>query len=313
MTQVKKLLALMAVWSALACPAGADAPQANAARASSENMVVTFLDCGQGDAIVIRTPGGKIYLIDGGPNERAHGGNLDAGEDVIVPFLESRKVKVVDGIVVSHPHLDHYGGIPAVMDRFTVREFIDSGWPTKSPPYLQVLKRVEQKKMIYRVVKEGNTLNWDPKLKVEVFGPSDEPYADNPDKENPNNRSVVLKVTYNKVAFFFSGDAELEAEDHLVRTFGKRLESHIMKAPHHASKTSSMEEFLDALNPELVVISCGRRNRFGHPNPTVLDRFKQRGLKYFRTDQDGTVQVITDGKRYSVKKFGVGNTPGATR
>lgn len=288
----------------------AQKPQQSPAAPTLVNLVVTYLDCGQGDAIVIRTPTGKTYLIDAGPNEREHGGSFDAGTDVIVPFLQSRKTKTIAGIVISHPHLDHYGGALSVMENFSVRELIDSGWPTKSPPYLRVLKKVEKDGIAYRVVKEGDKLNWDPYLKVEVFGPRVEPYEANPEKENPNNRSIVIKLIYKKIAFLFSGDAELEAEDHLANSFGSKLESQILKAPHHGSRTSSSDEFLSAVNPEAVIISCGRRNRFGHPAPSTLDRYKQRGLKYYRTDQDGTVQVISDGNRYTIKAFAVGQTPG---
>lgn len=273
-----------------------------------QDLVVTFLDVGQGDAIVIRTPTNKTYLIDAGVNEKdyereGHKGDFDAGAKVIVPFLKSTKTKFIDGLVITHPHLDHYGGALSVMQAFQVKEFIDSGWTTKSPPYFKLLKKVKSDRIKYSVVKENDKLIWDPHLKVEVLGPSIEPYSADPKKENPNNRSLVIKLTYKRIAFLFTADAEAEEEDYLGHKYGAKLESHILKAPHHASKTSCINEFLDAVKPEIAIISCGRRNRFKHPHPAVLERFKDRNIKYFRTDLDGTIQIVCDGKQYTTKTF----------
>lgn len=275
-------------------------------------LKVTFLDCGQGDAAVIKTPSGKVYLIDTGPTEREHGGEFEAGTDVIIPFLRSENIRKIDGIVLTHPHLDHIGGTLSIMNTFQVTEVFDPGWEYSSTFYQRILETIQRKKIKFTVVKEDMKLSWDPHLKVEAYGPRDEIYADVPEKENTNNRSIVLKITYKKVSFFLSGDAELEAEDHMVSRYGGELESTILKAPHHGSRTSSINSFLEAVNPEVIVISCGRRNRFKHPHPTVLARFESMGFKYYRTDTDGTIQVTTDGNRYKVKVFGVGNTPGKT-
>lgn len=279
---------------------------------SAGNLIVTFLDCGQGDAIVIKTPKGKIYLIDTGPNDKSYGGKFDAGNDVIIPFLESRKVKVINGMIISHPHLDHYGGTLSIFDKYRVLEYEDSGWATKSPVHLNILKKIDAEKIIYRAVKEGDILQWEDPLAIEIFGPRSESYSTDPAKENPNNRSIILKLTYKKISFLFSGDAEAESEDYVIKKYGNRLEAHILKAPHHASKTSSTEEFLKTIKPEVVIISCGRKNRFRHPYPATLERFNELGIKYYRTDTEGTIQVITDGTRYSIKTFGVGQTPGKT-
>lgn len=273
------------------------------------DLVVTYLDCGQGDAIVIHTPTGKTYLVDTGPNEKEYGGTFNAGEDVVIPFLQSQGVKSIAGIVISHPHLDHYGGTLSIMENFPVQEFMDSGWPTRAPPYLKVLTKVKEDKIFYRTIKEGDQLSWDPHLKIEIYGPQTEGNLDDLKKKNPNNYSVILKLTYKKIAFLFPGDAESEMEEALVRRFGNKLESHILKSPHHGSRTSSTDEFLEAVNSEIVVISCGRKNRFHHPHLSVLKRLQERELKYYRTDLDGTIEVASDGNRYKIKSFGIGQTP----
>jgi competence protein ComEC len=268
---------------------------------SAADLRVRFYDCGQGDAALVRTPSGRAYLIDAGPNDRVLGEDFDAGEDVILPDLKALGVKELRAVVVSHPHLDHYGGALTLLERFPVRELIDPGWPVSSPHYLKLLQTVERKRIAYRNAKEGETLDWDPAVKVEVLGPREKPYARSGKKENLNNRSVVLKITYGKIAFLFTGDAEREAEKHLVKTFGPKLKATVLKAPHHGSKTSSTAEFLKAVRPETVVISCGRRNSYRHPHPGTMARFGKFGIRTVRTDLEGSVDVTTDGKTYRIE------------
>ncbi len=274
------------------------------ARLLAGNLTVTFLDCGQGDAIVLHTPGNKTYLIDTGPNDLEHGGNFDAGKMVVVPFLNARRTNSLDGILISHPHLDHYGGTFAVIRAFAIKELIDAGALTAAPPYLRLLKEAELRNIKYRVVKTGDILDWDPEIKAEVLWPAKkgaEKKSKKKKRDGLNDQSIVLKITHGKNTFLFPGDAEKEAESELVRIYGHELLSKVLKAPHHGSKTSSTDEFLDAVNPQLAVISCGRRNRYHHPFPAVLERLEERKISFYRTDADGSIEVISDGKDLSIK------------
>lgn len=265
------------------------------------DLRVHFFDCGQGDSALVLAPSGRAFLIDAGPDDRLHGGTFDAGEDVILPYLRSHRILALQAVVLTHPHLDHYGGALAVTAQWPVREVIDPGWPVSAPPYLQLLRILEQRHIAYRNVREGDRLEWDPALTVEVFGPREKIYARSVKKENPNNRSVVLKITYGHVSFLFPGDAERQAESYLVRKFGGRLRATVLKAPHHGSKTSSTAAFLRAVRPEVTVISCGRGNRYGHPHPGTLARLGRIGTKIYRTDLDGSVDITTDGRTYRVE------------
>jgi len=259
-------------------------------------FTATFLDSGQGDAIVLKTPAGKICLIDTGPNDEEYGGHFDAGRDVGVPFLASRNTEEIEAILISHPHLDHYGGAWAVISSFTVREIVSSRRRSKSPPYLKLMEAISAKKIPLSTVAQGDTLDWDPELKVQVLWPPKN------FKGSDNNSSVVLHITHGKNMFLFPGDAEREAEEEMVQTYGPGLRSDVLKAPHHGSKTSSTEEFLDAVSPSLAVISCGRKNKYGHPYPNVLERFEERNITFYRTDLDGTVEIISDGENLSIRK-----------
>lgn len=259
-------------------------------------FTATFLDCGQGDAIVLKVPSGKIYLIDAGPNDKEYGGNFDAGQEVVAPYLASRNTKEIEAILISHLHLDHYGGVAAVISSFTVREIVDSGRRSKAPPYLKLMKEAAAKNIFRKAVRQGDNLNWDPELKVEVLWPPEG------FKGSDNDSSVGLRITHGKNTFLFPGDAEREAEAEMVKAYGPGLRSDVLKAPHHGSRTSSTEEFLDAVNPRLAVISCGKKNAYRHPYPAVLERFEKREISFYRTDLDGTVEIISDGENLFPKK-----------
>lgn len=267
----------------------------------NKNLIVTLLASGQGDSIVIQTPKGKTYLIDTGPNETLFGGSFDAGEEVVVPFLKLNKIAFLDGILITHPHLDHYGGTFKVLENFKVNQFFDSGIQTRAPPYLKLLSELEKKGVGYRILKAKEKLDWERPLKLEILAPIKEPVPNISEKNNYNNRSIVLKLTYKGVSFLFTGDIEKEAEELLAKKLKRKLRSKILKVAHHGSKTSSTMVFLARVQPEVALISCGGKNPFGHPHSLILDRFNQLGIKIYRTDQDGTIQIITDGKKYEVK------------
>ncbi|MBI3013103.1 MAG: MBL fold metallo-hydrolase, partial [Elusimicrobia bacterium] len=256
------------------------------ARAAKE-LTVTFLDCGQGDAIVIRTPKGKTYLVDTGPNDTLFGGWYDAGRESVVPFLESLGVQAIDTLLITHPHLDHYGGTIAVLEKFRVAGWMGSGIVARAPPYLDILNRLQQKQIPFHAVQENDSFKWDSRVKVKVLNPNLDPAFRNSRKEDTNNQSVVLKLTYRKVSFLLSGDVESDSETRLTQKYGKKLKSQILKAAHHGSRTSSSLQFLKAVNPEILVISCGRNNSYSHPHPQTLDRFRQLGIEVYRTDLDG--------------------------
>jgi len=259
-----------------------------------QELVVTYLDCGQGDSILLQTPDNKSILIDAGPLEASEG--LDAGRDAIAPYLREQGIRRLDVVVFSHPHMDHIGGFKYILKNFSVGYVYDVGYSYPSPDYKDVLSLIQKKNIKYSVARSGDTLDWGPSLKVRVLGPPRElPW------DNPNDNSMLIQVQHGKVKFLFTGDIEKEAEFEAVIRHGPTLESQIFKAPHHAANTSSTKEFLDHVRPETVVVSCGRRNRFGHPNKKIIGRYEDYGLRVYRTDLQGHIRVISDGKKYRVE------------
>jgi competence protein ComEC len=267
------------------------------AEAARKDLVVTFLDCGQGDAAVLQMPGGKVALIDGGPLEDGDG--FDAGRDVVLPFLQAQGIRRVDYLVISHPHLDHLGGFKHILENFEVGTVLDPGYSYPSPDYKDVLELVKQKRVGYNVVRSGQTLNWDPALNVRTLGPPDPlPWDD------PNENSLIIQVVHGKVGFMFTGDVEEAGEYEMVIRHGPQLKTQVLKVAHHGSNTSTKKEFLDYVQPETAVISCGRFNRFRHPSKKILSRLEDYKVKVYRTDTQGHIVVRSDGKKYKVEPQG---------
>lgn len=259
-------------------------------------LKVVYLYIGQGDSAFLRLPNGKTALIDGGGTPSWSKLDYEPGREKVVPFLQAEGVKKLDYVVISHPHGDHIAGLLEVFRSFPVDVLIDPALEHDEPEYAELLGLAKARNSDYQVVGEGDTLDWDPALKIDVFGPPrDFAY------EHLNDNSVVLRIVHGEVAFLFSGDAEAESEDRLARKYKRALKAHVLKAGHHGSKTSSTPRFLDAADPETVVISCGQRNLFRHPHRITLSRLTARGVQVFRTDEDGDVQVRSDGASYTVE------------
>jgi competence protein ComEC len=264
---------------------------------AARELTVTFFDCGQGDAALLETPGGKTVLIDAGPVEND---GFNAGKDVVFPYLKDNGIKRIDFAVMSHPHLDHIGGFQYILENMPVGMVLDPGYSYPSPDYKKILTTIQEKKIKYAVVRAGTPVEWDPALKVRAVSPPPVlPW------DNPNDNSLVLQVQHGKVTFLFTGDMESEAEYEMVIRQGPSLQSQILKSAHHGSSTSSTPELLNYVKPETVVISCGRFNRFRHPSKKILRRYQEYELKIYRTDEQGHIQVISNGKKYTVKTRGV--------
>jgi len=263
---------------------------------TEKNMYIYFLDVGQGDCIFIRTPNGKNILIDGGPLDEEY----DAGKEIVVPFLKKKNVKYLDTIVATHPHGDHIGGLPSILKAMPVGEVLDSGFVYPSPFYENFLRTISNKKIPYRLVQKDDILKWDPDLTVKVLSPRRGHFF-----EDPNNNSIVIKMNYKNMSFLFTGDAAELSEYDIVSNYRKsELASVILKVPHHGSRTSSTDIFLEAVRPEVGIVPVGRFNRFHLPNNGVMKRYADYGIEIHRTDKEGTIFVSTDGETYSLKALG---------
>ncbi|HYM86654.1 MAG TPA: DNA internalization-related competence protein ComEC/Rec2, partial [Pseudoxanthomonas sp.] len=236
---------------------------------------LTVLDVGQGLAVVARTQGHAL-LYDTGP---AFSDQVSAGDRIVVPYLRASGVRRLDGVIVSHDDLDHSGGALAVLQAMPVQ------W-LSSP--LSEVHPISEAAAHARRCSAGERWEWDG-VAFEMLHPDAESYNEFDFKDN--DRSCVLRIVSPYGAVLLPADIERRSEIRLLRISPERLSAEVLIAPHHGSRTSSTPEFVRAVAPRLVVISAGYRNRFGHPHPTVVRRYREQGSELVRTDLVGAVLV----------------------
>jgi competence protein ComEC len=247
-------------------------------------LTVHFLDVGQGDAALVRSPAGRWIVIDGGP--RTPQG--DAGRRVVIPFLRRAGAERVALVVATHGDADHLGGIPAIIDAFAPDLVLEPGEPLGRPLYLEFLATVEASGARYRAARAGDRIELDG-VTLDVLSPDSALFALPLDV---NEHGVVLRVTYGDVRLLFQADAGLPVEGHLAGRVGT---VELLKVGHHGSRSATSDAWLTELAPHEAVISVGRRNNYGHPAPEVVARLARHGITMWRTDRDGTITFKTDG------------------
>jgi competence protein ComEC len=246
-------------------------------------LALHFLDVGQGDGAVLRTPAGRWLVIDAGPVS----GRDDAGRRVVAPFLVRQGVRALAAILVSHAHADHMGGVPSLLRRFRVGVVIEPGAPVTDPAYAALLSALDSARVPWHPARAGERFSLDG-VRFSLLHPSPGWAGWG---EDVNEDSLVLLVEYGSFQALFTGDAGLPAEAALRPTL---VPVDLLKVGHHGSRGSTGAELLDSLRPLAAVISVGR-NEYGHPAPETLDRLRRRQVPVLRTDQDGTISVRTDG------------------
>jgi competence protein ComEC len=244
----------------------------------------TFFDIGQGDAALVEFAGGRRMLIDAGPAQPG----FDAGSRTIVPFLMRQGIRHLDAIIITHPHNDHDGGVPAVLRSVKVDTVYDCG---KSPPYSEITRVSDSLNVPQVALHAGRSLRQFAPEKIFVLHPPQEVTA-----PSTNDASVVLRIICGKKSFLFTGDAEIWGETQMER-FAKVLDSDVLKVGHHGSRTSSSPEFVERISPTWAVVSVGKRNRFDHPNREVMQRLKASGAQVVRLDENGAAIFCTDGEK----------------
>jgi competence protein ComEC len=247
---------------------------------------VYFLDVGQGDSILIVTPQGKQVLVDGGPDltsaTRALAGPMSPTD------------RSLDMVVMTHIDSDHSRGLLEVLDRYDVATVVVGDNPMDGQSSQEWQARLEREQIDPVEVSAGQVLEVEPGVTLEVLNPAAVPFIGS--GADRNNNAVVLRLVYGSMSFLLASDIEAFTEDYLVRT-SPGLESIVLKAAHHGSRSSTIPAFLSQVNPAVAVISAGSGNKFGHPHPEVANRLEEAlGLEaIFRTDRQGTVELVTDG------------------
>lgn len=243
---------------------------------------VSFLDVGQGDATLIRTPNGRRVLVDGGH----YPSRLNSHLGRLLPYGDRR----LDLVVATHPDADHVAGLPEILDRYHVGQMLTNGSTAAgNSPYAALLATAALEEVPVIAAQPGQTIHLDEGVQLEVLHAGSSASAD-------NDASVALRLTYGAFSLLLTGDGELSAERAMVAS-GAPLASLVLKAGHHGARTSSNDFFLAAVRPQVVVISTGTGNTAGHPHPETLERAAAAGALVLRTDELGTIEVITDGQQ----------------
>lgn len=242
---------------------------------------LTALDVGQGDAILLQTPNGSDVLVDGGPDDRVRqqlSRHLSAAD------------RTIELVVLTHPDLDHVGGLPAVARSYRIERVLETGVRSTSQADTAWVSEISKQGSERIQAQAGQRLEIDG-VWFDVLWPDASTDLATPKR---NETSVVLRITYGATSFLLTGDISTAVESRLVLN-GTLTDVDVLKAPHHGSISSSSEEFLDTVKPEVAVISVGQRNRYGHPHPVVMRRLAKRGVKILRTDEMGDVELVSDG------------------
>jgi competence protein ComEC len=263
---------------------------------SGSGLALHFLDVGQGDGAVLRTPAGRWILIDAGPRS----GYVDAGRRVVVPFLASQGARQLAIVVVSHAHADHLGGVASVLDRFDAQMVIEPGERFADPLYYAFLDQLAAGAIRWHIARRDERFVLDG-VAFTVLHPDPAWHGWG---EDINEDSLVLLVEYGAFQALFAGDAGFPAEAEM-RNRAPAVD--LLKVGHHGSRGSTGDEWLDSLRPSAAVISVGQ-NKYGHPSPPTLARLRRHRVDIWRTDRDGAITVTTDGVEMTVQSKGRSTT-----
>lgn len=275
-------------------------------------MHVDFLDVGQGDSALLTMPDGTTLLIDGGgrpnidwqkPGESDDGESFERdarsiGERVVSEYLWARGLDRVDYVLATHADADHIDGLNDIVRNFRVRGAIVARTPSDDPGYRRFAETMRQMRVPVEMIGAGDTLRFGG-VTAQILWPE----ASNDERApSRNNDSLVLRFNYGETFILFTGDVEKEAELAMLAR-GLDLRSNIVKVAHHGSKTSSVEQFVNASRPALAIISVGRSSTFGHPNKDVVERWRASGAQVMTTGEKGTISVVTDGHNLQVNTY----------
>ncbi|MDP6458486.1 MAG: lamin tail domain-containing protein, partial [Candidatus Bathyarchaeota archaeon] len=252
----------------------------------SENVIVHFIDVGQGDAIFVDTPDLDM-LIDGGPRS--------AG-DLVVDYLLTLNVTRIDYVVATHPHADHIGGLITVLEEYNISQIpvvIDSGYPSTTVTYQDYVSSVGSRTVQTAI--RGNSILLDDRVVVTILNPIHPLEFD-----DANDNSIVMRLQVYNMTFLLTGDSKASTEASILDA-GIDLSSTVLKVAHHGSQTSTSSEYLELADPEVALISVGGGNRYGHPHQETLDALVIKNVIIYRTDLHGSVKITTDGVGYSIQ------------
>lgn len=260
-------------------------------------LTVSFLDVGQGSSTVVRFPDGTAFLVDGGGYQTEQ---VDPGQNLIAPFLWRNRIWRLDGMIITHPHQDHYNGLPFVAAHFQPCRVFVNGDRGETPDYDRLLTAVRKKGATVQVAQTGDILFRSDNLTLQCLGMNGLLQNDTP--WSTNDRSLVLRLHYGEQGFLLPADIGGASEHRLSRS-GVSLASEVLLAPHHGSASAAGDELMTAIDPALVVVSANHRRQDMFPAPEHLSRWHQKKICVLTTAQEGTITCRTNGKHLRTNTF----------
>lgn len=245
----------------------------------NKHLSVHTIDVGQGDSILIQTPNSKNILIDGGDENSFH---------IVSNYLKRQNVKNIDYLIATHFDSDHIGGLDNIIEKFKVSKVYGPSYKYDSISYQNLINSCLKKNLNLNYLCEGDFINIEDNVNLNVLSPS---YIDN---EN-NLNSIVFKLDYKNKSFLFTGDAEVTNEISLINKYNLN-DVDFLKVGHHGSNSSTTSEFIEEVSPDIAVISCGYKNKYGHPHNQTLDTLDKNNVLTYRTDLLGDIVFYSDGE-----------------
>lgn len=245
----------------------------------NSNLIVSYLDVGQADAILIQN-NDEAMLIDAGNNEDG---------PLLVDYFQKNNLTNFEYVVGTHPHEDHIGGLDDIINNFGIGTIYMPDVITTTKTFTDILDAIEQKNYNFNVPKIGEQFTLG-EATIEVI------YTGTDTKEL-NNTSIILKLIFGNTSFLFMGDAENKVEEEIL---SDNIQADVLKIGHHGSEYSTNDNFLNKVNPDYAIISVGENNSYGHPHSTILNKLNERNIEIHRTDKEGTVVVTSDGNNISI-------------
>lgn len=255
------------------------------------SLAVVFFDVGQGDSIFIETPEGNRILIDGGPDSKVLEKLAENS-----PFWD----KTIDLMILTHPDSDHLVGLLEVLENYKVENVLWTGVMAETADFRKWENLIEQENAGTYLARAGQKIIIGRQAILKVLYPFEDLAGCS--VKDINNTSIVLKLDFSEISFLLVGDAGKSAEKELM---GREIDMNadVLKVGHHGSRTATSEEFVRGVLPETAVISVGESNKYNHPHPETLELLQKYGISIFRTDLDGDIKIISNGKNYAISDF----------
>jgi len=251
-------------------------------------LEVNFFDVGQGDAIFIETPQLQQVLIDGGPSSKIM---EKLGKEM--PFWD----RSIDLIILSHPEADHLSGLIDVLKKYKVDNILWTGVIRDTPEYKEWQKLIKEENAKIYIAEKGEKILMSNNISMDILFPFEN--LEGKEIKDSNDTSIVSRLAIGYSSFLFTGDMTQLSEKEIIDN-NIDVDSDVLKIAHHGSKTSSSEDFLKEVSPEIAVISVGKDNSYGHPTQEVLENLNKYGIRILRTDEAGDIKIISDGKTFKV-------------